>query len=77
MPFWKNHKRDKKDSPENEKSLNPVLHVMGSLKDYHTEMVSRQMNGLFYEGFSEEEQKQFEQYLARILETLIKNLHTN
>ena len=41
------------------------------------EAVSQQMNTLFYHGFSEEEQKQFEQYLARILETLIKNLHTS
>lgn len=39
------------------------------------EAVSQQMNRLFYHGFSEKEQKQFEQYLARILETLIKNLH--
>ena len=41
------------------------------------EMVSQQMNVLFYRGFSEKEQRQFEQYLARILETLIENLHTN
>lgn len=41
------------------------------------EAVSRQMNELFYHGFSEKEQKQFEQYLARILGTLIDNLHTN
>lgn len=40
------------------------------------EAVSQQMNALFYRGFSEEEQKQFEQYLARILETLTDNLHT-
>ena len=40
------------------------------------EMVSQQMNHLFYQGFSEQEQKQFEWYLARILETLIGNLHT-
>ncbi|MDE6219668.1 MAG: MarR family winged helix-turn-helix transcriptional regulator [Lachnospiraceae bacterium] len=38
------------------------------------EQVSQQMNTLFYEGFSEEEQRQFEQYLARILDTLTKNL---
>lgn len=38
------------------------------------ERVSQQMNTLFYEGFSQEEQKQFEQYLARILDTLTKNL---
>ncbi len=41
------------------------------------ELVSQQMNVLFYQGFSEEEQRQFERYLARILETLIENLHTN
>ena len=41
------------------------------------EMVSQQMNLLFYQGFSEEEQRQFEQYLARILETLTENLHIN
>ena len=41
------------------------------------EVVSQQMNILFYEGFSEKEQNQFEQYLARILETLIKNLHSS
>lgn len=35
------------------------------------ERVSQQMNTLFYEGFSQEEQEQFEQYLARILDTLI------
>lgn len=41
------------------------------------EAVSQQMNTLFYHGFSETEQRQFEQYLARILETLIENLHKN
>ncbi len=40
------------------------------------EAVSQQMNTLFYHGFSEKEQRQFEQYLARILETLTENLHT-
>ena len=37
--------------------------------------VSEQMNVLFYEGFSEDEQKQFERYLARILETQIGRAH--
>lgn len=41
------------------------------------EAVSQQMNTLFYQGFSEEEQKQFEQYLARIRDTLTQNLHIN
>ena len=39
------------------------------------EAVSRQMNELFYDGFSEKEQRQFEQYLARILETLTEKMH--
>ena len=47
-----------------------------SLKEKY-EIVSQQMNTLFYQGFSEDEQQQFEQYLARILETLTENLHTN
>lgn len=34
------------------------------------EEVSQQMNVLFYDGFSEKEQQEFEGYLARILETL-------
>ena len=33
------------------------------------------MNMLFYEAFSQEEQEQFEQYLARILDTLARELH--
>ena len=41
------------------------------------EVVSEQMNSLFYQGFTEDEQKQFEQYLARILNTLIEKLHMN
>ncbi len=38
------------------------------------ETVSQQMNALFYQGFSEKEQKEFEQYLARILKTLSEYL---
>ena len=41
------------------------------------EVVSEQMNSLFYQGFTENEQKEFEQYLVRILNTLIKKLHIN
>ena len=41
------------------------------------EVVSKQMNSLFYQGFTENEQEQFEQYLARILNTLIEKLHMN
>ena len=67
-----------------ERNINPKnrRQTIVSLTDYAKslqvkyEAVSQQMNMLFYQGFSEEEQKQFEQYLARILETLIKNLHS-
>ena len=41
------------------------------------EVVSGQMNSLFYQGFTDNEQKQFEQYLARILNTLIEKLNMN
>jgi len=50
-----------------------------SLTDYAQSMreqyeaVSQQMNQLFYQGFSEREQKEFESFLARILKTLTKN----
>lgn len=50
-----------------------------SLTDYAQSMreqyeaVSQQMNHLFYQGFSEREQKEFESFLARILKTLTKN----
>lgn len=47
MPFWKNRKKGKKDSPEKEKSLYPVLHVMSSLKDYHTEIVQKEVDSLW------------------------------
>lgn len=41
------------------------------------ETVSQQMNTLFYQGFSGEEQKRFEYDLKRILNTLTENLNTN
>lgn len=39
--------------------------------------VSQQMNALFYQGFSEAEQQQFEQYLARVLETLTQTMRAD
>ena len=62
-------------NPENRRQT--IISLTGyakSLQDNY-EQVSQQMNTLFYEGFSEEEQRQFEQYLARILDTLTKKLH--
>lgn len=64
-------------NPENRRqTIVSLTEYAKSLQEKY-EMVSRQMNTLFYQGFSDEEQKQFERYLARILDTLIENLHTN
>lgn len=63
-----------------EREINPEnrRQTIVSLTDYAQSMrkkyetVSQQMNQLFYQGFSEREQKEFEGFLARILETLTK-----
>lgn len=44
--FWNRNKQDVKRAPESENSLYPVLHVMGSLKDYHTELVQKEVDSL-------------------------------
>lgn len=68
---------ERNTNPQNRRQA--IVSLTEYAKSLHAkyEMVSQQMNHLFYQGFSEQEQKQFEQYLARILETLIENLHTN
>lgn len=61
-----------------ERNINPAnrRQTIISLTDYakslqsRYEEVSQQMNVLFYQGFSLEEQQQFEKYLDRILNTL-------
>ena len=64
-------------NPENRRqTIISLTKYAKSLQEKY-EAVSQQMNTLFYKGFSEEEQIQFEQYLARILDTLIENLHIN
>ena len=69
------------DVVENRKGsygVGTYLHIGWRLLRYAGyEAVSQQMNTLFYQGFTEKEQKQFEQYLARILETLVEYLHTS
>lgn len=65
-----------------ERNINPHnrRQVIISLTEYakslqaEYETVSQQMNALFYQGFSEKEQQQFESYLERILETLTEYL---
>ena len=44
--FWNRKKQDTRRMPESENSLHPVLHVMGSLKDYHTELVQKEVDSL-------------------------------
>lgn len=63
-------------NPENRRQTIVSLTEYAKSLQTKYEVVSQQMNMLFYQGFSEKEQNQFEQYLARILETLIKNLHS-
>lgn len=64
-------------NPENRRqTIISLTEYAKSLQEKY-EVVSEQMNTLFYQGFSEDEQKQFEHYLARILDTLIENLHIN
>lgn len=64
-------------NPENRRqtiiSLTPYAR---SLQDKY-EAVSQQMNTLFYQGFSEKEQREFEQYLSRILTTLTQEENNN
>ena len=60
-----------------ERNINPNNRRQTVVSLTEFEAVSQQMNTLFYHGFSETEQKQFEQYLARILETLTNALHGN
>ncbi len=64
-------------NPENRRQTIVSLTEYAKSLQAKYEIVSQQMNLLFYQGFSEDEQKQFEHYLARILETLTKNLNTN
>lgn len=68
-----------------ERNINPqnrrqtIISLTEYAKSLQTEYeaVSQQMNALFYQGFTEKERQQFESYLARILDTLTNNLHTN
>ena len=47
MSFWNKDKREVTiEKPGEEKSLRPVLHVMDSLKDYHTELVQKEVDSL-------------------------------
>lgn len=63
-------------NPKNRRqAIISLTEYAGSLREKY-ESVSQQMNGLFYQGFAEEEQIRFEQFLARILDTLKSVEHT-
>lgn len=64
-------------NPENRRqTIISLTEYSKSLQDKF-ETVSQQMNRLFYQGFSADEQIQFEHYLARILDTLLQIDRTN
>ncbi len=46
MLFWKKDKRESAAVSENEDNLYPVVHVMNTLKDYHKEMVQKEVDSL-------------------------------
>lgn len=57
-------------NPENRRqTIVSLTDYARSLQEKY-ETVSQKMNSLFYQGFSAKEQKEFEAYLARILDTL-------
>lgn len=60
----------RKTNPENRRQTIISLTDFAKSLQGNYETVSQQMNALFYQGFSTDEQEQFEQYLARILDTL-------
>ena len=47
MLFWKKDKRESAAVSENEDNLYPVVHVMNTLKDYHKEMVQKEVDSLW------------------------------
>lgn len=58
-------------NPENRRQTIVSLTEYAKSIQEKYEDVSQQMNTLFYRGFSEKEQKEFEEYLARIVDTLV------
>lgn len=47
MLFGKKNKQEIKVVSENENNLYPILHVIGSLKDYHKEVVQKEVDSLW------------------------------
>ena len=62
----------REQNPENRREMIISLADRARALQEKYELVSQQMNAMFYEGFSPEEQRQFEAYLLRILTTLTR-----
>ena len=62
----------REQNPENRREMIISLTDRARALQEKYELVSQQMNAMFYEGFSPEEQRQFEAYLLRILTTLTR-----
>lgn len=63
---------DRQINPENRRqTIISLTKYARSLQEKY-EAVSEEMTTLFYQGFSDKEQREFEAYLARILDTLTR-----
>lgn len=63
---------DRRINPENRRQTIISLTEYAKSMQSRYEAVSQQMNVLFYEGFTQEEQKVFDGYLERVRNTLLK-----
>lgn len=64
-------------NPENRRQTIVSLTEYAKSIEEKYEDVSQQMNALFYRGFSEKEQEEFEGYLERIVDTLVRAENDN
>jgi len=63
---------DRRVNPENRRQTIISLTEYAKSMQSRYEAVSQQMNVLFYEGFTQEEQKAFDDYLERVRNTLLR-----
>lgn len=63
---------DRRINPENRRQTIISLTEYAKSMQSRYEAVSQQMNVLFYEGFTQEEQKVFDGYLERVRNTLLR-----
>lgn len=63
---------DRRINPENRRQTIISLTEYAKSMQSRYEAVSQQMNVLFYEGFTQEEQKVFDDYLEKVRNTLLR-----